>query len=75
MHRMIDGIQYINQRDNTESQTGWMEMYSNVRSTYETKSAIFHYSLIRNRGEEYNWRVEALAYYENQEDKYLLPYS
>lgn len=74
-YRMIDGIQYINQRDNTESQTGWMEMYSNVRSTYETKSAIFHYSLIRNRGEEYNWRVEALAYYENQEDKYLLPYS
>ncbi len=74
-YRMIDGIQYINQRDNTESQTGWMQMYSNVRSTYETKAATLHYSLIRNRGNEYNWRVEALAYYENQKDKYILPYS
>lgn len=74
-YRMIDGIQYINQRDNTESQTEWMQMYSNVRSTYETKAATLHYSLIRNRGKEYNWRVEALAYYENQKDKYILPYS
>lgn len=38
-NRNIDGIQYISQRDNSESQSGWVELYNNIRSTYKTQTA------------------------------------
>ena len=73
--RHIDGIQYINQRDNSEAQTGWMELYHNVRSTYETNAADVAYSIVCPREDEYSWRVDLSGRYEHQEDEYLLPNS
>ena len=74
-YRHIDGIQYINQRDNSESQTGWMELYHNIRSTYETNAVEAAYSIVRPRGHEYDWRVGLTARYEKQDDVYLMPRS
>ena len=39
-NRNIDGIQYISQRDNSESQSGWVELYNNIRSTYKAQTAL-----------------------------------
>ena len=49
-NRNIDGIQYISQRDNSESQSGWVELYNNIRSTYKAQTASLNYALSRNRG-------------------------
>ncbi|MBQ8889671.1 MAG: hypothetical protein IJY59_09340 [Bacteroidaceae bacterium] len=73
--RHIDGIQYVSEYDNTESLDGWNVLYKSIRSTYDTQKAVFNYALIRNRGNEYNWKIEAGAEYWKQEDEYLLPNS
>lgn len=74
-NRHIDGVQYVSQRDNSEIQGGWIEMYKSIRSTYKTHAAQLNYALIKNRGIEYDWKVEAEVLYWNQKDEYLLPYS
>lgn len=73
--RHIDGIQYVSQRDNSESQSGWVELYKSIRSTYKTRIAGVDYSFIRNRGEEYDWKAELGIAYNKRNDEYLLPYS
>ncbi len=74
-YRHIDGIQYINQRDNTEAQQGWIDLHHDIRSTYVTHTASFKYGIMRNRGDEYNWRVDASVAYVGFSDEYLLPNS
>lgn len=75
LDRRIDGIQYISQRDNSESQSGWVDLYKNIRSTYDTRNASLEYALSRNRGEEYAWKVELDMDYNKQDDEYLMPRS
>ncbi len=74
-NRQMDGIQYISKYDNTESLDGWEVLYKSVRSTYDTQIASLDYALMRNRGNEYNWKIEAKIAYGKQNDKYLLPNS
>lgn len=74
-YRDIDGIQYINQYDNSISQTGWMELYHNIRSTYKTQQANATYSIVKPQDTEYNWRVDLSIAYESQNDEYILPNS
>ncbi|MCK9160401.1 MAG: hypothetical protein M0P00_07955 [Bacteroidaceae bacterium] len=75
LSRSIDGIQYINQRDNTESLSGWMDLYSNIRSTYETNTLNAEYALYKKRGSEYTWNVHAALKYNRQNDEYIMPHS
>lgn len=72
-YRHIDGIQYMNQRDNTEAQQGWIDLHHDIRSTYVTRTASFKYGIMRNRGDEYDWRVDASVAYVGLEDEYILP--
>ena len=71
-NRHIDGIQYVSQYDNTGSLDGWVVLNKSIRSTYDTRKATLHYDFLRNRGNEYAWKLEAGAEYEKQTDKYLL---
>lgn len=74
-NRHIDGIQYVSKYDNSESLDGWNVLYKSIRSTYDTQGAILNYALMRNRGNEYNWKLEANLTYWKQKDEYILPYS
>ena len=74
-NRHIDGIQYISKYDNTESLDGWEVLYKSIRSTYDTQKASLHYAWMRNRGNEYAWKLYADAEYTKQDDEYLLPNS
>lgn len=74
-YRHIDGIQYLSQRDNTEAAEGWIELYSSIRSTYETQAINLDYAFSKNRGTEYNWKLNLIANYTKQADEYLLPNS
>lgn len=75
LNRRIDGIQYVSQYDKTDSFNGWEVLYKSIRSTYDTNRASLNYQLIKNRGTEYSWKVEAGVDYLRQEDEYLLPHS
>ncbi|MBR8707457.1 DUF6850 family outer membrane beta-barrel protein [Bacteroides pyogenes] len=70
-----DGIQYINQHDNSESESKWIQLYRSIRSTYQTRASSADYSLVCNRGDEYNWKVDVSATYTNNKDEYILPNS
>ena len=74
-NRQMDGIQYISKYDNTESLDGWEVLYKSIRSTYDTQIASLDYALMRNRGNEYNWKLEAGVAYGKQNDEYILPNS
>ena len=74
-NRHIGGIQYVSQYDNTGSLSGWEVLDKSIRSTYDTQKATIHYDFLRNRGNEYAWKLEAGAEYEKQTDEYLLPNS
>lgn len=73
--RHMDGIQFVSQYDNSEALEGWNVLYKSIRSTYDTRKADLNYALIRKRGNEYNWKLEANATYCKQADEYLLPHS
>ncbi len=74
-YRYADGIQYVSQRDNSESQSGWMDLYHSIRSTYQLQTASVNYSLIRNKGDEYGWKIDTDVLYRKHNDEYLLPNS
>ncbi|MDN4753221.1 hypothetical protein QYZ87_01540 [Porphyromonadaceae bacterium W3.11] len=71
----IDGIQYVSQRDNSESQKGWMDLFKSIRSTYRLHVVSANYSLYKNMGEEYSWKLDASMMYKKYQDEYLLPNS
>ena len=75
LHRDMDGIQYVSKYDNSESLDGWNVLYKSIRSTYKTRTASLDYALMRNRGNEYNWKLEAGVAYGKQDDEYILPNS
>ena len=75
LNRHIDGIQYVSKYDNTELLDGWEVLHKSIRSTYHTQIASLDYALMRNRGNEYNWKIEAKVAYGKQNDEYLLPNS
>ena len=65
----------IRDSDNSESQSGWVELYNNIRSTYKAQTASLNYALSRNRGNEYSWKAELNVNYTKQDDEYLMPNS
>lgn len=73
--RDLKGIQYVSHFDNTESFQGWVDIFHSVRSTFKTYNCGVDYSLLRNRGSEYAWRVDASLGYNKQDDRYILPAS
>lgn len=73
--RNIKGIQYVSQHDNSGNFEGWVDIFRSVRSKYKTRIAELDYSLLRNRADEYAWRVDAGMRYTKLDDIYLKPAS
>lgn len=71
----LKGIQYINEFDNTDNFNGWVDLARNVRSEFKTQTLGADYSLMRNRDNEYVWRVDAGLNYVKRNDEYILPNS
>lgn len=72
-NRDIKGIQYLSEYDNSGNFNGWMDIFRSVRSKYKTRIADAEYSIMRNRADEYVWRVDAGVKYTKLDDRYLLP--
>jgi len=71
----IKGIEYITQRDNTETQNGWQTLYSGVRSKYKKQDVGVIYTLIAPIGNEYKWSAEWAVDYIAYDDSYMTSYS
>lgn len=71
----LNGVQYVNEFDNSEGFQGWVDIARNVRSVYKTQTLGADYTIMRNRGVEYSWRVDAGLDYTKLDDEYLLPSS
>ena len=54
---------------------GYEVLYKSIRSTYDTQIASLNYAWMRNRGNEYDWKLEAGVAYGKQNDEYILPNS
>lgn len=75
MDRKIDGIEYVQKRDDSQDAQGWIVYYKSVRSVYKTQMLDFNYDYLINRNGEYNWKLGAGVRYEKNKDRYLLPVS
>lgn len=75
LNRKIDGIEYVQKRDDSQASQGWIVYYKSVRSVYETQMFKFNYDYLVNRKGEYNWKLGAGVRYEKNRDRYLLPVS
>lgn len=71
----IDGVQYLTQRNTSVDNAGWDVLHFDVRSTYKTDNVSLSYSLVKNRGDEYDWRGDLSAKYVSHSDDYLQPNS
>lgn len=71
----IDGIMFLSQRNTSVDAAGWDVLHADIRSTYATTDLFANYSLMRNRGNEYDWRVDIDAHYQKLDDKFILPLS
>lgn len=71
--RDINGLQYINEFNDSETDPGWNNVSHDVRSNFKTQSGGVDYSIIRNRGYEYAWRIDAGVGYHKQKDEYFIP--
>lgn len=75
LDRKIDGIQNVTKFDNSINQRKWVIISSDVRSKYNTMTAIVKYDLVKERSDEYSWKSGLGAKYESIDDKYLIPAS
>lgn len=73
--RYIKGIQDINLYENDETDPGWVLVSRNIRSTFDSAKGSVSYSLLRNRGSEYAWRIDAGVTYNYEWDEYILPHA
>ncbi len=73
--RRISGIEYLTTWNSSSANTGWLIQYKGVRSKYKTQMVSAQYELVKNRGDEYSWKLGAVLNYTKQKDKYLLPES
>lgn len=71
----IKGIEYITQRDNSQTQSGWQTLYSGVRSKYKKQQIGADYTLIARAANDYKWLAELATNYLSAKDTYLVPYS
>lgn len=69
------GIEYINIRDTSEEQKGWLQLHRDVRSEYKGWSMEGTYTLVVKNGLGYDWKVLLSTGVKDISDAYLYPRS
>jgi hypothetical protein len=72
--RKISGIEYITERD-IEASTGFVVLWSGIRSKFNTQRFSGRYDIFRTSGREYSWKAGIEGLYEKIDDVYLIPRS
>ena len=69
------GIEYLNVRDNTEEQKGWLQLHRDARSEYKRWSLGGIYTMAIKHGHTYDWRFALSSEIRDIADAYLIPRS
>ena len=75
LNRETDGIEYIQELDQSNAVSEWVTLAKYVRSGYKYREAAVNYELYRKRGEDYSWRAGVDGRYSDKLDEYYLPSS
>jgi hypothetical protein len=71
----INGIEFVQVLDNTYEVQQWVDLYSNIRSTFSYDAYRLSYDFFRNITQEYSWKAGLYALYTVKDDTYILPAS
>ena len=74
-HNQIDGIQYVQELDQTYEVQKWITKFKSIRSTFTDKDFYAAYDVIAGADHEYVWRAGIFFNYHNLSDIYYLPLS
>lgn len=75
LDRSIDGIEYVQEYDNTYEVQKWITKFKSIRSNFATRDWMLDFDYLVNRGNEYKWRLGAEIGYRQTADIYYLPES
>jgi len=70
-----DGIEYVQELDNSYNVQSWIVLYKSIRSSYKEQIASFKYDFFRGADHDYTWRAGVSAQYKLNDDIYYLPES
>ncbi len=75
LNRATDGIEYIQELDQSFEVSEWVTLAKYVRSGYSYKEAAVNYEIYRKKGNDYSWRAGFDGQYSDKFDEYYLPAS
>ena len=74
-NRSIDGIEYIQEWDNTYEVSQWIVISKNIRSNFSTQRTTAKVDYMKNKGNSYTWWAGLEIEQESLSDIYYLPRS
>lgn len=75
LSKNTDGIEYIQELDQSFEVSEWVTLAKYVRSGYSYKEAAVNYEIYRKKGNDYSWRAGLDGKYSDKFDEYYLPAS
>lgn len=69
------GIEYLNVRDSSEEQKGWIQLHRDVRSEYRHWRVGGAYTMVIKYGSMYDWKFELFSEIHDVANVYLIPRS
>lgn len=75
LDKTTDGIEYIQELDQSGVVSEWITLAKYVRSGYSYKEAAVNYEIYRKKGNDYSWRAGFDGKYSDKFDEYYLPAS
>ncbi len=69
------GIEYVNIRDTSVEQKGWITLHKSIRSAYNNDEVGGIYTLMSKKGSGYGWRLDLSGKYESTDNEYYIPHS
>ena len=70
-----DGIEYVQELDDTYEVQQWVTIAKFIRSRYEFTAASLGYDFFAGKDNGYDWKIGVKGIYSNREDEYILPHS
>jgi len=73
--KQTDGIEYVQEIDDTYEVQQWVTIAKYVRSHYQFTAATLGYELFAGKTKGYNWKAGIKGIYSDRSDEYVLPHS
>jgi hypothetical protein len=75
LNSKLEGIEYVQELDNTYDVQQWVTIYSSVRSQYKKEEASVNFDFFRKADGIYKWKGSVFTKYCKNNDLYIMPES